>query len=119
MTAVVGRGLSPARTARIFMQSWCASASYRASLAMMTCGSDCPSRAGALARRQKRRPRKRFRKHAARGLRRYRAQRPCQAVPARGHRMTRHEYAILLGAAMLIGVLFAGSLVLFARRKSA
>ncbi|HWG78574.1 MAG TPA: hypothetical protein VN681_02305 [Stellaceae bacterium] len=33
--------------------------------------------------------------------------------------MTRHEYAVLLGAAMLIGVLFAGSLVLFARRKSA
>ena len=33
--------------------------------------------------------------------------------------MTRHEYAVLLGMAMLIGVLFAGSLVLFARRKSA
>ncbi|HKW53509.1 MAG TPA: hypothetical protein VJO12_07445 [Stellaceae bacterium] len=33
--------------------------------------------------------------------------------------MTRHEYAVLLGIAMLIGVLFAGSLVLFARRKSA
>jgi len=33
--------------------------------------------------------------------------------------MTRHGYAVLLGMAMLIGVLFAGSLVLFARRKSA
>ena len=33
--------------------------------------------------------------------------------------MTRHEYAVLLGLALLIGVLFAGSLVLFARRKSA
>lgn len=41
------------------------------------------------------------------------------ASTSQGQRMTRHEYAVLLGMAMLIGVLFAGSLVLFARRKSA
>ena len=33
--------------------------------------------------------------------------------------MSRHEHAVLLGFAMLIGVLFAGSVVLFARRKTA
>jgi hypothetical protein len=33
--------------------------------------------------------------------------------------MSRHEYTVLLGIAMLIGVLFAGSVVLFSRRKTA
>jgi hypothetical protein len=32
--------------------------------------------------------------------------------------MSRHEYTVLLGFAMLTGVLFAGALVLFARGKS-